>query len=235
VRGIATIVPGRVRVTLEMATCQRVLPPFAAYLLLVISAFGATAGALASLFGNLGAIAFTAMALAAVVASWRAYAWVRVVRVDHRSITFRIRRADYAGDPWSGQVALPGGRHEPGDPSLEATAVRETFEETGVDLTADGALLGTLDEIYPRTPILPPIVVRPHVFAITRPVELTLSHEVAAAFWMPLASLRDPAASVETTVVVRGEERVVSCFRHREHVIWGLTERILRQLVASIP
>lgn len=146
-----------------------------------------------------------------------------------------IKRADYAGDPWSGQVALPGGRHEPGDPSLEATAVRETFEETGVDLAADGALLGTLDEIYPRTPVLPPIVVRPHVFALTRPVELTLSHEVAAAFWMPLASLRDPAASVETTVVVRGEERVVSCFRHREHVIWGLTERILRQLVASVP
>src|SRR5215218_7778746 len=84
-----------------------------------------------------------------------------------------IKRADYAGDPWSGQVALPGGRHEPGDPTLEATAVRETFEETGVDLAAHGAPLGTLDEIYPRTPVLPPIVVRPHVFAIARPVELT--------------------------------------------------------------
>jgi 8-oxo-dGTP pyrophosphatase MutT (NUDIX family) len=128
-----------------------------------------------------------------------------------------IKRADYAGDP-----------------SLEATAIRETYEETGVDLAA-GVPLGTLDEIYPRTPVLPPIVVRPHVFAITHPVELTLSHEVAAAFWMPLASLRDPAATVETTVVVRGEERRVSCFRHREHVIWGLTERILQQLVALVP
>ena len=146
-----------------------------------------------------------------------------------------IKRADYAGDPWSGQVALPGGRHEPADPSLEATAVRETFEETGVDLASDGTPLGTLDEIYPRTPVLPPIVVRPYVFAITHPVELTLSHEVAAAFWMPLAWLRDPSASVEATVVVAGQERRVSCFRHREHVIWGLTERILRQLVALVP
>jgi 8-oxo-dGTP pyrophosphatase MutT (NUDIX family) len=146
-----------------------------------------------------------------------------------------IKRADYAGDPWSGQVALPGGRHEPADPSLEATAVRETFEETGVDLAADGALLGTLDEIYPRTPVLPAIVVRPYVFAITRPVELTLSDEVAAAFWVPVTSLRDAGAGVETTVVVHGQERLVTCFRHGDHVIWGLTERILRQLVALTP
>ena len=118
-----------------------------------------------------------------------------------------IKRADYEGDPWSGQVALPGGRHEPGDPSLEATAVRETFEETGVDLA----------------------------FALAREVELTLSHEVAAAFWVPLSRLRDEGTSVETTVLVRGIERRVTCFRHGEHVIWGLTERILRQLVALTP
>jgi len=145
-----------------------------------------------------------------------------------------IKRAEYAGDPWSGQVALPGGRHEPGDPSLEATAVRETYEETGVDLAQEAVALGTLDEIYPRTPVLPPIVVRPYVFTVERDVELTLSPEVAAAFWVPLALLRDPAMSVETTVVVHGEERRVTCFRHGEHVIWGLTERILRQLVALL-
>ena len=146
-----------------------------------------------------------------------------------------IKRADYEGDPWSGQVALPGGRHEPGDPSLEATAVRETFEETGVDLAAAGTVLGALDEIFPRTPVLPPIVVRPYVFALAREVELTLSHEVAAAFWVPLSRLRDEGTSVETTVLVRGIERRVTCFRHGEHVIWGLTERILRQLVALAP
>src|SRR5439155_1604605 len=46
-----------------------------------------------------------------------------------------IHRAERAGDPWSGQVALPGGRHEPSDPDLLATAIRETLEETGVDLS----------------------------------------------------------------------------------------------------
>ena len=53
-------------------------------------------GGLATVFGNLGGTSFTALALAGVRASWRAYSWVRVVRVDHRSMKFRVRRADYA-------------------------------------------------------------------------------------------------------------------------------------------
>lgn len=145
-----------------------------------------------------------------------------------------IKRADYEGDPWSGHVALPGGRHEPDDASLEATAVRETREELALDLARAGTLLGTLDEIYPRTPVLPPIVVRPYVFATEGDAPLHPSREVAAAFWVPLRCLRDPTCAAEATVLVRGEERRVPSFRHGEHVIWGLTERILRQLFALL-
>jgi 8-oxo-dGTP pyrophosphatase MutT (NUDIX family) len=145
-----------------------------------------------------------------------------------------IKRADYEGDPWSGHVALPGGRQEPADASLAATAVRETFEETAIDLARDGELLGTLDEIYPRTPVLPPIVVRPYVFAVAPDVEVVPSAEVAAAFWVPVEGLCDPATTVEAVVVLRGEERRVPSFTHGEHVIWGLTERILRQFVGLL-
>jgi 8-oxo-dGTP pyrophosphatase MutT (NUDIX family) len=145
-----------------------------------------------------------------------------------------IKRAEYAGDPWSGHVALPGGRQEPQDESLAATAVRETLEETAIDLARDGELIGTLDEIYPRTPVLPPIVVRPYVFAVVPDVEVVPSDEVAAAFWVPVAGLCDPATTVEAVVVVRGEERRVPSFTHGEHVIWGLTERILRQFVGLL-
>jgi 8-oxo-dGTP pyrophosphatase MutT (NUDIX family) len=77
-----------------------------------------------------------------------------------------VKRAEYPGDPWSGHVAFPGGRAEPDDASPWHTAARETWEETGLDLLAAGRLLGTLDELYPRTPVLPPVVVRPHVAVV---------------------------------------------------------------------
>lgn len=144
-----------------------------------------------------------------------------------------IKRAEYAGDPWSGQIAFPGGRQEPSDLTLEHTAIRETWEETGLDLRGAMAI-GTLDEIHPRTPVLPPIVVRPYVFLAPAPVELALSAEVAAAFWAPLPVLVRPEAAFEATVEVRHEERRVPAIRHAEYTIWGMTERILRELFARV-
>src|SRR5690242_9843497 len=102
-----------------------------------------------------------------------------------------IKRAEVERDPWSGHVACPGGRMEPTDRDLEHTAIRETWEETGIDLSRDGRILGTLDDITPRTPSLPPLVIRPFV-AIVRPdVALVESEEVAEVFWVPLSTIRD--------------------------------------------
>ena len=142
-----------------------------------------------------------------------------------------IKRAEYEGDPWSGQIAFPGGRQEPHDDTLRETALRETREETGIDVDAHGLVLGTLDELHPRTPVLPPIVVRPYVAIVAPEVALTPSDEVASAFWAPLEALRHPGASFEATVVVRGEEHRVPGVRHLEHVIWGMTERIFRNFL----
>ena len=137
-----------------------------------------------------------------------------------------IERALRAGDPWSGQIALPGGRREPHDPDLLATAVRETLEETGVNL-GSAESLGALDDLYPRTPHLPPVVVRPFVFSLGQAPTLALSEEVTAAFWVPLAVLRSPPTRREVTLVLRGEERTFPAYALGERVIWGMTERIL--------
>jgi 8-oxo-dGTP pyrophosphatase MutT (NUDIX family) len=145
-----------------------------------------------------------------------------------------IRRAERDGDPWSGQIALPGGRWSPNDESLLHTALRETWEETGVDLTAQGVILGTLDELRPRTAALPAIIVTPVVVALDHPASLVLSDEVAEAFWVPLDLLRDPATSRESSVRVRGATWRVPSFVVREHIVWGMTERILRQLLARL-
>ena len=142
-----------------------------------------------------------------------------------------IQRAIYAGDPWSGQVALPGGRAEPSDTSLVETAVRETREEVGGDLAVAARLVGALDEIHPLTPLLPPIVVRPHLFVLHDVFEVAPSVEVAAAFWVPLAALLDPTARRPHTVEVSGARFLTSAFVVGERVIWGMTERILGQLL----
>ena len=145
-----------------------------------------------------------------------------------------IRRAEHPTDPWSGHVAFPGGRKDPTDATLEATAERETLEETGIDLARDGVVLGRLDDLQPRTPTLPPIVVRPFVAAVLPLVSLTLSDECADAFWVPLAWLRDPTSRLESVVRVRGADMRVPSYRRGEHVIWGMTERILQQFLAYL-
>ena len=145
-----------------------------------------------------------------------------------------IKRAEYAGDPWSGQVAFPGGREESGDASLSDTATRETREETGIDLERDGRIIGTLDDLYPRSVRLPPISVRPFVFALERSETLTLSSEVALAFWIPFGSLAHTESWREDTVFARGIQINARVFRHQDHVIWGMTERILAQLLRMV-
>jgi len=154
------------------------------------------------------------------------------MRDDGEPEVLMIKRADAEGDPWSGHIALPGGRMEPGDRDLSTTAIRETWEETGVDVARGGRMLGALDDLMPRSPTLAPIVIRPYVALVRADVEIVASHEVAAAFWVPLSSLRAPAAWGMGTVHVRGGERHVSVFRHGEYVVWGLTERVLRQFMA---
>jgi 8-oxo-dGTP pyrophosphatase MutT (NUDIX family) len=142
-----------------------------------------------------------------------------------------IKRADAEGDPWSGHVACPGGRMEPGDHDLAVTAVRETWEETGVDVSLDGRLLGHLDDLSPRTPYLPPIVIRPYIALVRAGVEIVPSHEVAQAFWVPISALRTPAAWGTAEISVSGVQREVTVFRHGEYTVWGLTERVLRQFL----
>ena len=146
-----------------------------------------------------------------------------------------IERASYAGDPWSGHIAFPGGRREPYDVTLLDTALRETREETGVDLLTTGRVLGALERVNPISPSLPPISIAPFVAILTREVPLSISDEVAGAFWVPLAALQHTDASREVEVTLsNGTARRVRAFVHERYTIWGLTERILRDLLARL-
>jgi 8-oxo-dGTP pyrophosphatase MutT (NUDIX family) len=140
-----------------------------------------------------------------------------------------VRRATHDRDPWSAHVALPGGRAESGDESLLHTAIRETQEETGLDLS-DATLLGTLSEIRPRSPRLPAIIVRPYVFVVPGRGTVIPSDEIAEAFWAPLSVLFSKESMLRTEVDARGMQMSVDAIHFEGRIIWGMTERILRSL-----
>ncbi len=150
--------------------------------------------------------------------------------VDEPELLF-IKRAELERDPWSGHVAFPGGRVEPIDTSLEATATRETFEELALDLRR-GKILGRLDDLAPRTRALPPIIIRPFVAVVAPDVTFVPSAEVASAFWVPLSEFRDEGAQVEHITLVNGVRARFPAYRIQEHTVWGLTERIVRLLLS---
>ena len=127
-----------------------------------------------------------------------------------------------------GQIALPGGRYDAADETLESTAVRETLEETALDLRQAGDVIGALNELRPRSPLLPPVIVRPFVATIAADAAVAASAEVASHFWVPLDALFAPEASRETEIFVRGFRMRRDAIHYRGHVIWGMTERILR-------
>jgi 8-oxo-dGTP pyrophosphatase MutT (NUDIX family) len=140
-----------------------------------------------------------------------------------------IKRAEHDRDPWSGHMALPGGRREDGDGGLWDTAVRETLEEVGVDLEAVGRALGQLDDVYPRTRRIPAIAITPYVVAVDPDVVARTSTEVEHAVWVPLRVVVD-AEHHGTLVFDMLPDREFPTIEYGGHVIWGLTLSILRQL-----
>ena len=143
-----------------------------------------------------------------------------------------IRRAVREGDPWSGHMAFPGGRAQPGDADLAHTAARETHEEVGIDPRAGGAWLGALDDLAPASGVRR-IVVQPHVFAVAADAEpVPDPREVDAALWISLGELADPAVATEYLHVLEGGARMrLPAFGTRGQVIWGMTHRMLSQFL----
>ena len=93
-----------------------------------------------------------------------------------------IRRAENEHDPWSGQMAFPGGRQDPGDPSPLAAAIRETREELDLDLERGGVCLGRLSDVAAVSRGRPlSLVIIPFVFRIQGEPAFDPNHEVAGS------------------------------------------------------
>jgi 8-oxo-dGTP pyrophosphatase MutT (NUDIX family) len=143
-----------------------------------------------------------------------------------------IRRAELHGDPWSGHVALPGGRRAAADADLLVTACREAQEEVGLPLGQVGAFVGALDEITPTTPYLPPLVIAPFVMAVPADSRADPDpREVQAAVWVPVDALRESTALSEVMIELPDGNGRFPALVYGEFEIWGLTYRILAQFL----
>jgi 8-oxo-dGTP pyrophosphatase MutT (NUDIX family) len=142
-----------------------------------------------------------------------------------------IKRAERAGDPWSGDIAFPGGKREPEDLSLYTTAVRETEEEVGLRL-ADAAFLVRLHDVRAQSS---GYRVAQFVFALENPeAAISTSAEVMSTLWVPLARLAR-SEGVGTIAYTRdGVTRQLPCVQLGAHVLWGMTYRMVLQVIEAL-
>jgi 8-oxo-dGTP pyrophosphatase MutT (NUDIX family) len=173
--------------------------------------------------------------VAEAVAARAAVALILREGTDGLEILF-IRRAEHPQDPWSGQMAFPGGRAEPGEEDLKATAVRETAEEIGVDLERAAECLGTLDEVRAMARMRPvSLTIQPFVFRLREAIAPVLSDEVRSLHWIVLDDLLAAERRSVMDYVQEGATVQFPCLRVEDVVIWGLTYRMLLGLQERIP
>ncbi len=139
-------------------------------------------------------------------------------------------RARREGDPWSGQIGLPGGRRREADGSMLATALRETREEVGLDLEGRADVLG---HMAPRAPgNLLELLVVPFVALATAPLDPVAGPEMESTFWIPLKEL--PPSWGRTAVLTSIGDLSVPAYLWKDRVIWGFTYRVLEELLVLV-
>lgn len=158
-----------------------------------------------------------------------------------------IRRAERDGDPWSGHLALPGGRTESTDTDLLVTAARETHEEVGIDLTGVAGsrppqlhgvsrerFIGRLPTLSPVSPGVPSIEITPLVAIAPSNPRLRLNEEVGETWWVSISQLLDEGRSTEHRLSVGGLNLKWPAYPSPGGPIWGITERILTSFLSLL-
>ena len=138
-----------------------------------------------------------------------------------------IRRADQVDDPWSGQVAFPGGKAQEEDRALKETAIRETREEVSIDLEQDADFLGYFTPFRTHTGTLD---VFPAVFLLKKRVKVHPNEEVSSYLWVKLEELTAEKARLSYRIDVGGRTREAPALLVDDYVVWGLTHRIISSL-----
>jgi len=138
---------------------------------------------------------------------------------------FLVKRAEVEGDPWSGDMAFPGGKRGDDDRDLVETASREVLEETAIDLR-EKSKLGYMKPIF--SSVRTNMKVQPIVYVYDEEPEVSLNYELTRYLWAPLSEL----VQSRTKQDVKGWNSDV--YKYDGEVVWGLTFRMLEQLIKII-
>jgi 8-oxo-dGTP pyrophosphatase MutT (NUDIX family) len=139
---------------------------------------------------------------------------------------FFVKRVENHADPWSGQMAFPGGKREEKDVDLEQTVVRETLEETGIDLLEGCRFLGVLTVLRSRP--RPDLRILPFVVLVEYEPRVRLNRNELEDFcWIPFEEL------VRSKTLVKFDFGEFPACSVGKRVIWGLTYRILENLFTA--
>jgi 8-oxo-dGTP pyrophosphatase MutT (NUDIX family) len=143
-----------------------------------------------------------------------------------------IKRREYVNDLFSGHMAFPGGKMQKGDCSKLETAIRETLEETGIDLKKNGRILGELDDVSPVNPKANQYIVTPYLALVGQDTQVKPNEEVAEFVWIPPSDFRNEEKLEIQVIEKYGMKLEDFTFRYQNYVIWGMTARILRQFLS---
>jgi 8-oxo-dGTP pyrophosphatase MutT (NUDIX family) len=130
-----------------------------------------------------------------------------------------------------GEIAFPGGKQDPGDPTLLAAALRESHEEIGLDpaaveIVAELDSLSTVASMFTITPFVGTLTVPPAL----RPDPVEVDH----VFAVPISDLLDPDAYREESWELWGAWRPMAFFELPGETVWGATARIMHRLLTLL-
>lgn len=131
----------------------------------------------------------------------------------------------------TGEVSFPGGRHDPEDPDLATTALRETEEEVGVDR----GLVRVVGELTRLTTVSSPAFIVPYVGVLDERPDTTINpDEVDAVLHVPIADLLDPAIYRQEIWTRNGAPLEITFFELVGDTLWGATARMVRDLLERV-
>ena len=132
-----------------------------------------------------------------------------------------VKRVENPSDPWSGQMAFPGGKRDLKDQNMKQTVIRETLEETRINLASRCRFLGALEKT--RSTVRPKLLVVPFVILLEHEPTIILNEELEGYLWVSLEKLQECKGTARFSF---GE---VPAYLVDGNVIWGLTCRILKK------